>query len=115
MDLIPAPSIVLATIPALETAAHDTRLTPSEAKAILWCYHTPLLTIAEFRPLKAVQLQTGVGLRAESALKVHRRLVELGYLEDGYHNPNAPEPVRQFKRPRWFRLAYRVARTSRAA
>lgn len=114
MDLISTSPIVLATIPALETAAHDPLATVPERAAALWCYHTPLLRVGEWMPLKTVQLQTGVRLRAELAAKVLRRLVELGYLEDGYHNPIAPAEVRAYRRPRWYRLAYRVAR-SRAA
>lgn len=98
---------MLATIPALEYAAHDARLTPTEKAALLWCYHTPLLTVAEFRPLKTVSLQLGARL-ACSAPHVLRRLAQLGYLEDAFENDCAPEELRRLTRPRWYKLVYRV-------
>lgn len=107
-------AFTLSTIPALETAATDSRLTPHEKAVVLWCYHTPLLNVVEFLPLKLATVQLETGIRERTAVYAVHHLANLGYLQCAFGNPAAPAELRRATRPRWYRLAFRVD-TARAA
>ncbi len=101
------PPILMASIPALEVAAHDKRLNPFEKAALLWAYHTPLLNVVQFRPLKVETLRFETGLATRTALNALHLFTEMGYFECGYQNPAAPAEA-QGRRPSWYRLAIRL-------
>ena len=74
-------------VPAIRQAAHDRRLTPIESRAVavLWAH----LSSDEYRPMKMESLGALLGIRRESASKIMRRLVAVGYVDEHCGESNA--------------------------
>jgi hypothetical protein len=98
----------LATIPALATAATDRRLTVHDRAVVLWLFHSGILTVVTFAPLKIQHVQTGARVRKSTAIDSVHRLATLGYLQAAEHAADAPADARAARNPRWYRLAYQL-------
>jgi hypothetical protein len=100
--------VLLATIPALESAACDPRLSVTDRAVVLWAYHTPLLSIGRFQPLKVVTVHELTRTKRAVTIRAIHHLTACGYLERAADAADAPAWMRAERRPQWYRLAYRV-------
>jgi hypothetical protein len=92
-------------IPALRTAFSDKRLAWHEQVALGWLALEGVLDTQQWRPLKALTLQVGIGCRRRTSYETLARLTRFGYLHCGERDAAAPPEARQ-RAPRWYRLSY---------
>lgn len=74
--------------PAIAQAARDRRLTMAERTAVLVLWQE--LSPAEYRPMKSEALAALLAIQRESAARILRRLIALGYLLMEQPDPRAP-------------------------